>query len=992
MKFYGFTNDYQFIAMSAEDIHTSYNESFIRILGELEDIMTRQGEQFRARAYHKAAETIMTCTFDITNPNQLVGKANIGETIMSKLNEFVETGTLSIIEKKKNDPLNILTKVYGIGPKKAQELIKSGVDTLDKLRLHQDSLTAAQKIGLEFFNDIEKPIPRTEIDEFNIAFSNVFVKNTPEGSLFEIVGSYRRGKNFSGDIDIIVTNTSNNKKTFDTLIDALIETNLLTHILSRGQTKCLSLAKVSSNPTRRVDLMYSPPDEYAFAVLYFTGSKSFNTMQRQRALDMGFTLNEHGIHEMNHGNKGAKVVGNFLTERAIFKFLQMEYKEPFERKDGSAIVNQEKIIIKHRKIVKDANMEIVASFKKVGTKFLETLSEIELENVIYNANQMYHMKGEPIMTDEQYDVLIEYACEKYPDNKKFTSGGHTTIDMTINESPKIKVKLPYEMWSMDKIKPDTSALTKWTAKYKGPYVVTCKLDGVSCMYVSPDKLYTRGNGKVGQDVSSLIPHLRLPKEHGLVIRGELIIKKKLFLLKYSNEFANPRNFVAGVVNQKTPHIHRLRDISFVAYEVIHPSLKPSAQLSMLATNDIDIVHYIVNETISNELLSNILTRWRKEYMYEIDGVICCNDEVCSRQSGNPDHAFAFKMVLSDQMVEAKVVSVAWSVSKDGYIKPRVQIEPIVLGGVSIEYTTGFNGKFIVDNKIGVGAVVTIIRSGDVIPHILNVVKHADEPMMPSEKYIWNETGVDVVLVDKINDMSVNQKVITLFFKTIGVDGLGPGNIKKIIDAGFNTIPIILSMKREQYLEIEGFGQKMSDKIYDGIKQKMCEASLTLLMDATNIFGRGFGEKRIKSILMELPDIIVSTDSNDKKITDVEKVSGIAFKTAQRFVEKIPEFVEWVKCAGIESKLFSKPTMTELNKSSKNHPLYGKKIVLTGFRDKELVASFEYVGAINANIITKDIFLVIVKDYDLDTSKVEMAKKLGIPLMIPTTFMQKFSIH
>ena len=974
--------------MSAE---MSYNESFIKILGELEDIMTRQGEQFRARAYHKAVETIMTCNFDITNPNQLAGKANIGETIMSKLIEYVETGTLGIIEKKKTDPLNILTKVYGIGPKKAQDLIKDGIDTLDKLRLHQDNLTAAQKIGLEFFNDIETPIPRAEIDAFRHAFNEVFAKNTPEGSRFEIVGSYRRGKNVSGDIDVIITNSNNNKKTFDTLIDALIKTKLLTHILSRGQTKCLTLAKLASNPSRRVDLMYSPPDEYAFAVLYFTGSKSFNTMQRQRALDMGFTLNEHGIHTMIDGNKGSRVAGNFLTERSIFGFLQMEYKEPCERKDGRSVVIEEKITIKRCKVVKDTitSMTMIQSFKKHGTTFLETLPENEIVDIIYNANQSYHENSDPIMTDEQYDILLEYACEKYPDNKKIKAGGHTTIEMMSSESTKAKVQLPYEMWSMDKIKPDTTALTKWNSKYKGPYVVTCKLDGVSCLYVSPDKLYTRGNGKVGQDVSNLIPYLRLPKDRGIVIRGELIIKKNIFLQKYSKEFANPRNFVAGVVNQKTPHTERLRDISFVAYEVIHPAMKPSVQLSRLTAMDIETVQYTMSATLSNELLSQSLTIWREDYMYEIDGVICCNDEVYARLAGNPEHAFAFKMVLSDQVVEAKVVSVIWSASKDGYLKPRVQIEPIILGGVSIEYATGFNGKFIVDNKIGVGAVVALIRSGDVIPHIMSVVKPADEPLMPSDEYIWNETGVDIVLVDKMNDSSVNHKVITLFFKTIGVDGLGPGNVKKIIDAGFNTIPLIISMKREQYLEIEGFKQKMSDKIYDGIKQKMSEASLPLLMDATNIFGRGFGEKKFQSILLELPDIIVSKSSIAIKISEVEKVSGIAFKTAQRFVEKIPEFVEWAKCAGVESKLSIKLVTTPL--ASKEHPLYGKKIAITGFRDKELVAAFEHVGAINVNAITKDVFLVIVKDYEVDTSKVEMAKKLDIPIMMPKTFIQKFII-
>ena len=96
-----------------------------------------------------------------------------------------------------------------------------------------------------------------------------------------------------------------------------------------------------------------------------------------------------------------------------------------------------------------------------------------------------------------------------------------------------KVKLPYEMWSMDKIKPTTDALDKWLAKYKEPsdYMISAKLDGVSGMYSTEgdeSKLYTRGNGKCGQDVSQLIPYLNLPKQKNVVVRGEFIISKKVF--------------------------------------------------------------------------------------------------------------------------------------------------------------------------------------------------------------------------------------------------------------------------------------------------------------------------------------------------------------------------------------------------------------------------------------------------------------------------------
>ena len=1008
-----------------------YNEEFVDILSQLEDIMQRQGEPFRARAYHKAAESIMTFPEEITDPKQIEKLPGIGKTIMTKLEEYVNTGKLNAIEKMKNNPLNVLTKVYGIGPKKAKQFIDEGLDTIEKLKEHPEKLTAAQKVGVQYFDDIEKKIPRSEIDEYKEVFEKVFKESTPPGSKFEIVGSYRRGKQQSGDIDIIITNTDNNKKAFEDFLDALVEKGIITHLLSRGRTKSLTLAQLPGKPARRVDLMYTPPQEYAFAILYFTGSKAFNTMQRQRALDLGYTLNEHGMHEMKKGSKGSKVEGDFPDEQSIFKFLGMKYKQPNERRDGRSVelvdktpdaavqvgpdmqdvgkaeamgmaepvapqvqepLVEKKKVKTARKTVKkppaSSPKDLVGRFKKEGLSFLKTLTEQELSSMIDEANQAYYGNGEPLMSDDQYDLLREYVMEKYPKNE-VAKDGHVNLQM---EAVKNKVKLPYEMWSMDKIKPDTGALAKWIAKYKGPYVLSCKLDGVSGMYSTEGdqpKLYTRGNGIMGQDVSHMIPYLQLPKESGIVIRGEFIIPKDVFEKKYAADFSNPRNFVAGVVNQKTVKPDRIRDLDFVAYEVIKPEVKPSEQMNMLTEMDVEVVRFLVENSVSNELLSELLVDWRESYKYEIDGVICCNDQIYDRKRGNPEHAFAFKMVLGDQVAEAKVVDVIWTASKDGYLKPRVQIEPVVLGGAKIEYATGFNAKFIVDNKIGVGAVISLVRSGDVIPHILGVVRPAPEPMMPTQEYKWNNTHVDIELVDKKADSTVNHKIVTAFFKTIGVDGLGPGNVKKIISAGYTTIPQIIAMTKDQLMEVEGFKKKLSDKIYDGIHEKLEQADLPTLMDATNIFGRGFGKKRFKTILAEHPDIITSSASDSDKIALVKEVSGMAKKSAETFVKRLPEFVQWCKDAGVMGKLDYKAESGP--KIDKSNPLYGKKIVMTGFRDKDLVSAIEALGASNGSSVSKNTFVVLVKDKDEDTGKADQARKLGVPLMTPEEFKAKYNI-
>jgi len=123
----------------------AYNDAFIKILGELEDIMSRQGEPFKARAYQKASETIMTYPEDITTITQLVGKPAMGKSVMTTLQEYIDTGLVQTVERYKTDPLNTLTRVFGIGPKKARDFIEEGLDTVEKLKNHPEKTHLSAK-------------------------------------------------------------------------------------------------------------------------------------------------------------------------------------------------------------------------------------------------------------------------------------------------------------------------------------------------------------------------------------------------------------------------------------------------------------------------------------------------------------------------------------------------------------------------------------------------------------------------------------------------------------------------------------------------------------------------------------------------------------------------------------------------------------------------------------------------------------------------------
>jgi NAD-dependent DNA ligase len=638
---------------------------------------------------------------------------------------------------------------------------------------------------------------------------------------------------------------------------------------------------------------------------------------------------------------------------------------------------------------KDDYKKHITMFKENGLDALKMLSEKQIATIVEKAQNIYHNDCENLlMTDNQFDIIKEYLEKKYPTNKVLEQIGAPNQD-------KNKVMLPYNMPSMDKIKPDTNALSKWKAKYSGPYVLSAKLDGISAMYSTEhneQKLYTRGNGTVGQNISHLIPYLRLPKTKDITIRGELIIKKTLFVEKYQSEFSNSRNLVAGIVNQKKKESERFKDIDFVAYEVIVPSLKPSEQMKMLEKEDVYTVINELKEDIDNNMLSDILVEWRKNYQYTIDGVIVVDDKIYKRTDKNPEHGFAFKMVLSDQVAEAKVLNVLWAPSKDGYLKPRIQIEPVVLGGAKIEYATAFNAAFVEDNKLGIGALVKLVRSGDVIPHIMDVIEPADKAKMPDVAYTWNDTHVDIILEDAEQNETVIEKNIVGFFKGLEVDGLGPGNVKKIIAAGYTSVPQIIAMGEDDFLKVDGFKKKMAEKVYTSIRNKIEKASLVKLMAVSNLFGRGFGERRIEPILIKYPDIVTSTISEEEKIANIKSIHGMEKKTAERFVKNIPKFLEFIKVAKLEDKL--NETMLGLQQQQpidESNPLYEKSIVITGFRNKELSEELKNLGARESSAVSKNTFAVIVKDKDEETGKIEAAKQKNIPIYTVTEFKDKFNL-
>ena len=231
---------------------------------------------------------------------------------------------------------------------------------------------------------------------------------------------------------------------------------------------------------------------------------------------------------------------------------------------------------------------------------------------------------------------------------------------------------------------------------------------------------------------------------------------------------------------------------------------------------------------------------------------------------------------------------------------------------------------------------------------------------------------------------MREKNIASFFKSLDVSGLGEGNVARIIKAGYNSVPSILKMTKNDFLKVEGFKEKTATKIYNSIKEKINSVSLPVLMNATNIFGRGMGESRLVAILNKHPTILTMNISSEDKESLVKNIEGFAKKTANLFVIHIPQFLEFIKETGLQDKL--KQSQKKIDKSD---PLYGKKILLTGFRDKSLETQIKARGGSIASSASSKVFIVLVPSMDADTSKAEEAREKGLTLMTPDIFTKKY---
>ena len=342
-------------------MNTTIIECFKTLILMAKDDLTKTKNNainFKIRSYQKTIDYIKKIDYEITDIEQLKSVKGFGSKKLEKIETILKNGTLTQIQsydsnsldesKIKHIELDKLQLITGIGPKNAEKLYKKKItyDRLNSIDFNKfteadsklmNEFTHHQILGIKYLKDLQNRITYNEIKEIELYLNNI-IHSIDKDLNITICGSYRRKKDTSGDIDILLThkniNTNNDLNNISYLTNLItILTNkqfILDNLTQNGNTKYMGFCKFKSPYARRIDIRLVPNNSYATSLLYFTGSGDFNKNMRTYALENKYTLNEYGIYKLKPDNsKGLKIKTN--SEQDIFKILKLDYVEPENR-------------------------------------------------------------------------------------------------------------------------------------------------------------------------------------------------------------------------------------------------------------------------------------------------------------------------------------------------------------------------------------------------------------------------------------------------------------------------------------------------------------------------------------------------------------------------------------------------------------------------------------------------------------------------------------
>jgi len=428
----------------------------------------------------------------------------------------------------------------------------------------------------------------------------------------------------------------------------------------------------------------------------------------------------------------------------------------------------------------------------------------ELVKLLEKANKAYR-EGNPIITDAEYDAYIEELKNLDPNHPYLNK-----VEEESFEKPKIKHTEP--MLSIEKVF-SIEDLGKWFKRIEKnyndvAYKVTPKLDGMAAKYEN-DILSTRGDGYEGFDITDAIKK-GLVMEQGNYPLGEIVMNKDYFNENLSEKYAHPRNVVVGAI--KCDNLSKDQEVSI-----------QTGSIKFVAYDRLPL--FIGRSDIILNNFSEIIQDLTEKTPYPIDGfVISVINKDIRKELGNTNHHYRWNVAYKEQtdIKQTRVYSISWQVGRGGHITPVLEVNPVKLSGAMVSRVTGHNLKYIEDRQITIGTTIEIIRSGEVIPKVVNVIDGQGAPVPPETCPVCGTKTIsdDTFLIcdNKNCDSQLVNKMVH-FFKTLDIKGFGKKTCEKLVDNGIYNVVDVYKLQTGGFINI-GFGKGQSRNLINELNNSL----------------------------------------------------------------------------------------------------------------------------------------------------------------------------
>jgi NAD-dependent DNA ligase len=411
----------------------------------------------------------------------------------------------------------------------------------------------------------------------------------------------------------------------------------------------------------------------------------------------------------------------------------------------------------------------------------------------------------------------------------------------------------------------------------------------------------------------------------------------------------------------------------VAYEIIGmaPDLSVQQQFAWLSNWKLWTPFYIHTKNMqSGSNLTEILTSRKEKSEYDLDGLVLKTNKPSAVRvvKGNPKDAIAWKPPNGEAKL-TKVIQVEWNASSSGKLIPRVEIEPVQLGGSMIKHVTGVNARRIVDWSIGPGATVVIRKGGDVIPVIDRVEVQADVVFPSAGTWEWDgepSTAVHIkqITADSTTITAQYMKMIT----RLGWDGIGPAQAKAVVEAGYTTVPLLRKVTEDSYKKL--LGPVKGAHFYSRIQGGWDTATEADLFVASPLCPSGIGKTRLDALMLSEPNMALWGSS---KMVAPKGWSIDALKEFQEIWKRYEAFrkTEW--------NFLPYPRLNSTPQVSQAAVQVKGTVVFTGFRDADLEAKLLEKGYTVSDTVKSNTKAILIADkedpHTYTSTKIEKAKKL-----------------